>query len=234
MQDILPITQIGSLPFKKIKQAVKYSLRHGKPFLPELPKLDGFMLDWIKELICPSCLSEFCKNEFTTVKIQAPGPATLVMRGYSEDEAVGKIVKYISLIMEPLKAKEIILILDEPGLGQAGFNFEDLWTPIFKSFSVIPGVHCCGNMDWDVIFQSQAIEIISFNASQYDITKYLHYRGGKKIAWGIEKREDVKDFQKGDLITPPCGLSPLEYTVEDCEPVFHNLQQITRELLLGL
>ena len=53
-------------------------------------------------------------------------------------------------------------------------------------------------MDWDKLFNSN-VEIISFDASKYDITKYPDYRGSKKISWGVEKQENVRDFQKGDF-----------------------------------
>ncbi len=228
---LLPITQIGSLPYDNVNQAVEYSLKHGIPFLPELPKLEGFVLDWIKNPGNPSCLSEFARNKFTTVKIQCIGPATLVVCGYNKEEAVERVLKHVSVIAKKIEAKEMILFLDEPALGQAGFNFEDLWSSIFQSFPVIPGVHCCGNMDWDILFKSPVIDFISFDATQYDITKYPYYRNGKRIAWGIEKREDVKDFQNGDLITPPCGLSPLKYTVDDCVLILRKLQNISREFM---
>lgn len=225
------ITQIGSLPYEDVSQAVKYSLKHDIPFLPELPKLGDVMLDYIKNPGILSCLSAFKKYQFSTVKIQCVGPATLIMSGYSEDGALARISEHIFAIIEGLKAEEIILFLDEPALGQAGFDFQSLWAPIFESFSVIPGVHCCGTMDWDVLFNSPIIEIISFDASQFDITRYPHYRGDKRIAWGIREREDVKDFQKGDLLTLPCGMSPPSYVVEDCNPVLGKLRQIAKELV---
>lgn len=225
------ITQIGSLPYKDVSQAVKYSLKHDIPFLPELPKLGDAMLDYIKHHGKLSCLDEFKKHQFEIVKIQCVGPATLIISGYSQEEALEKICEHISVIIKGLKAREIILFLDEPALGQLGFNFQELWAPIFETFKVIPGVHCCGNMDWDVLFKSPLIEIISFDASQFDITKYPCYRGDKRIAWGIKEAKDVRDFQKGDLLTLPCGMSPIKYTTKDCEPALKKLKRISKLLL---
>ena len=181
------ITQIGSLPYKDVKQAVRYSLKHDIPFVPELPLLGDSMMEYIKNPGHLSCLAEFKKYTFEVVKGQVVGPSTLVMAGYEPSDAVDRINRHAEKILDGLKAKEIILILDEPALGQAGFDFEELWAPIFESLNVkvVRGVHCCGNMDWDKLFQSKLIEIISFDASQFDITKYHYYRNGKLIAWGV-------------------------------------------------
>ncbi len=79
-------------------------------------------------------------------------------------------------------------------------------------------------MQWDVLFEAE-IDLISFDASRYDITKYYSDRKGKRIAWGINSAEDIKDFRKGDLITPPCGMPHQSFTEEDCE---EKLFQLTR------
>lgn len=92
-------------------------------------------------------------------------------------------------------------------------------------------MHCCWHMDWDILFKSPLIEYISFDASQYDVTSYPHYRGDKKIGWGMRGRKHVKDFKKGDLIHLPCGMSPLKYKTRDCEPKLKMLQQVRDELL---
>ena len=53
------VTQIGSLPYDDVEQAVEYSLRHDIPFLPELPKLGDAMLEYAKEPGKLSCLRRF-------------------------------------------------------------------------------------------------------------------------------------------------------------------------------
>ncbi len=210
----LKVTQIGSLPLRDPKKAVAYSLRHDIPFLPELPLLGDAMLSYIKRPGELSSLSQFKKHAFEVVKIQVVGPATLILAGYDPDEALLRIFRHVEVILDGLKAKEIILFLDEPALGQAGFDYEELWAAIFSDFPVIRGVHVCGNMQWDLLFRSKTVEIISFDASRYDITLY-YPRNEKKIAWGITDPSQVRDFQPGDLLTPPCGLSPALYTEED-------------------
>ena len=225
------ITQIGSLPYEDVDEAVEYSLRHDIPFLPELPKLGDAMLDYIKSPGHLSCLSTF-KQKTTgceMVKIQCVGPATLILSGYSEDEAVTKACEHIAALLDGLHVKDIILFLDEPALGQAGFDYKKLWSPLFESFDVTSGVHVCGNMNWDELFCSD-IDIVSFDASTYDITVYPEYRNNKRIAWGIKRREDAKDFRAGDLLTLPCGMGPKLYDTDDCEPSLKRLVEISTHL----
>jgi hypothetical protein len=226
------ITQIGSLPYDDIDQAVEYSLRHDIPFLPELPLLGDAMMDYIKRPGSMSCLETFKRKTagFDTVKIQSVGPATLILDGYDQDEAFSRVYEHISALLEDLDAGNIILFLDEPALGHAGFDYQQLWSPLFQSFEVTSGVHVCGNMNWDELFTSE-LDIISFDASKYDITKYPGYRNGKRIAWGAEAREDVRDFQEGDLLTLPCGMGPKFYSIDDCEKSLNNLLKIYNNLI---
>ncbi len=217
------ITQIGSLPFTDVETAVAYSLRHEIPFLPELTALGDAMLDYVKNPGHLSCLEAFKRHRFETVKVQCIGPATVIQSGYEEDDAISRIYQHVERILDGLQAEEIILFLDEPALGYVGFAYERLWEPLFESFPVIRGVHICGNMQWDHLFDAK-IDIISFDASKYDITRYYTARNGKRVAWGVEKPEDVKDFQLGDLITLPCGMPHLAFAQEQAEQRFLQLQ----------
>ena len=223
------VTQIGSLPYTDPAEAVAYSLKHDIPFLPELPKLGDAMLEYIKHPGKLSCLKEFKKHKFDTVKIQCIGPATLMLSGYKEDQALQRIIEHISAMLEGLQAEEIILFLDEPALGHSGVNFRELWQALFANFNVVSGAHVCGNMDWDLMFDS-CLSIISFDASKYDLTKYSRYRSGKRIAWGIENKKQVKDFQQGDLITLPCGLGTPLNTVDTSKAKLKTLLEIAEEL----
>jgi len=222
------ITQIGSLPYEDVDLAVEYSLRHDIPFLPELPKLGDAMMDYIEKPGSLSCLDAFksAVAGLETVKIQCVGPATLILAGYDQDNAVALACQHIDAVLDGLKAENVILFLDEPALGQAGFDYQQLWSALFQSFDVTPGVHVCGNMNWDDMFASE-IDIISFDASKYDITRYPGYRNGKRIAWGVEKSEDVRDFQEGDLLTLPCGMGPKFYSTDDCETALNKLSEIS-------
>jgi hypothetical protein len=225
------VTQIGSLPYDDVNQAVEYSLRHDIPFLPELPKLGDAMLEYTKEPGKLSCLRRFQERVagLDAVKVQCIGPATLILSGYSEDEAISRAYQHITAILDGLRVRQVILFLDEPALGQVGFDYQRLWSALFESFPVTPGVHVCGNMNWDDLFRSN-VEIISFDASKYDITKYPAYRNSKRIAWGVQSRENVKDFQDGDLLTLPCGMGPKFYTPDDCDASLKRLLEISSRL----
>jgi hypothetical protein len=225
------ITQIGSLPLEDTGEAVAYSLKHDIPFLPELPKRGDAMLNYIKDPGNLSCLAEFKKHKFETVKLQCVGPSTLILSGYSEDEAVQRPLEHITAMMDGLEAGEVILFLDEPALGQAGFDYRKIWDALFASFNVVRGIHTCGNMNWDDMFGSN-IDIISFDASKYDITKYSGYRSGKKISWGAEKTGDVRDFKEGDLVTLPCGMGSPAYKPEDCGKNLKKLKEIASDASL--
>ncbi len=218
------ITQIGSLPFADVERAVAYSLKHDIPFLPELTALGDAMLQYIREPGQLSCLEAFKAHRFETVKVQCIGPATLLCSGFEEDDAISRIYNHIEAILDGLVADEILLFLDEPGLCCVGFDYERLWSPLFESFPVVRGVHLCCNMQWDHLFAAP-IDIISFDASAYDITKYYDAsRRETRIAWGIEQLADAADFQPGDLITLPCGMPHMTFTEEQAEERFAILR----------
>lgn len=227
------VTQIGSLPYDSVEKAVEYSLRHGIPFLPELPKLGDSMLDYIKNPGRLSCLTEFKKHSYDIAKVQCIGPATLAFSGnYNEEEAVLQIYTHIDSILKGLNAKETILFLDEPALGHSGNDYEKRWAEIFSCFNVKKGIHVCGLTDFDRLFTAD-IDIISFDASLFDITIYQRYpdfrEKGGRIAWGIANEDDILDFHKGDLITMPCGLGGMNkdtgkpYTEGECEKCLEML-----------
>ena len=226
------VTQIGSLPFSDVATAIEYSLQHDIPFLPELTALGDAMLEYVKRPGTLTCLEAFKKHRFETVKVQCVGPATLIQGQYDEDDAVMRVYQHVEAVLEGLQAEQIILFLDEPALGYVGFDFVRLWEPIFESFPVIRGVHTCGNMQWDQMFAAP-IDIISFDASKYDISKYYTDRGGKRIAWGITDVSQVTDFQPGDLITGPCGLPHLTHSEGDAQERLSTLLQAALTLTAG-
>lgn len=100
-------------------------------------------------------------------------------------------------------AKETILFIDEPYLG----CFGSAYTPINKKDAIdglteftdglkpscsMLGVHCCGNTDWSIFTEAGNIDIISFDAFDFqdkfalyaqDIQGFL--KKGGVICWGI-------------------------------------------------
>jgi hypothetical protein len=221
------ITGVGTLPFTDPKEAVDHVMKYDIPFLPELTKLDESMEKYLKGTGIMSSAEHFAQHSFEMAKMQCVGPVTAMNFGLSEDEATLNIIGHISRHLNYINAKKIILFLDEPVLGHSGLPFERMWENIFEEFDVIRGIHTCGNMMWDKLFNAQ-IEIINFDASQYDITRYYESRE-KKIAWGVQKREDIKDWRSGDLITSPCGLNG--YTVSECESILQNLKEIKKNFV---
>ncbi len=223
------VTQIGSLPFTDVDEAIAYSLTHDIPFLPELTALGDTMTEYIKDPGKLSCLEAFKKNRFDVVKVQCIGPATLIQGRYDEDDAVARVYGHVDALLDRLQAEEIILFLDEPALGYVGFDFVHLWEPIFESFPVRRGVHTCGNMQWDQMFAAP-IDIISFDASKFDITRYYADRNGKRIAWGIDAADQVRDYRQGDLLTGPCGLPHFNHTVDDAHARLVMLRNVAERL----
>jgi len=222
------VTQIGSLPFTDVDEAVAYSLEHDIPFLPELTARGDAMTEYIKTPGNLSCLAAFKRNRFETVKVQCIGPATLIQGRYDEDDAVARIYAHVEAILDGLAAGEIILFLDEPGLGYVGFDYVRLWEPIFESFPVTRGVHTCGNMQWDQML-SAPLDIVSFDASKFDITRYYNERA-RRIAWGIDDASQIRDYRIGDLVTGPCGLPHLTHTPQDAWDRLHLLQRAADSL----
>lgn len=253
------VTGIGSLPFENVKQALKFSLRHPIPFVPELPLLGDELLKYISHPGKLSCLSELARRKFKMLKMQSVGPVTMIASGYSQEEAIEKIVDHIFSLRMKLHVKEAICILDEPLLETASFDYQargwskaryekmnfipvdckKVWEILFEKLfkysylkNMTWGIHVCSNVDWNLLFGLDAIKIISFDASKYGqkLVQSNGYRNGKRIAWGITKQEDILDFREGDLITLPCGMSPYKYKEEDCKPELKKLKRIARKL----
>jgi len=245
------ITQIGSLPYRDVEKAVRYSLKHERlPFLPELPLLGDSMLEYIKNPGQLSCLNEWKEavRGYGIVKIQCVGLVTLIQsKLYDRKDAMARICHHISHIVDNLNVGEIILFSDEPSLYTIDFDFDlkghyEEWLEMVEVIGgniqtpIVTGIHSCGDLTdkkelrrFDCLFESK-IDILSVDASKYDITEYPAYRGNKRIAWGIKKASDVKDFQKGDLLTLPCGMSPEVYSVEDCEKNLEMLLRVSEEV----
>ncbi|MCX5702070.1 MAG: hypothetical protein NTW64_03715 [Candidatus Omnitrophica bacterium] len=110
--------------------------------------------------------------------------------------------------------KKIILFIDEPYLGCFGsaytsINREDVvrnlteLTLELKSKDVLLGIHCCGNTDWSMFTDIEALDIISFDAFGFldkfmlyaeDLNNFLKKGQERFICWGIVP---TQDFQEG-------------------------------------
>ncbi len=160
--------------------------------------------------------SKDMKNAFA-VKGQIVGPMT---HGVITDRADGKLAIYKPELFDAIikngimtarwqiqKLKElhpdVVIFIDEPSLSIIGSGFYsiekdtamDSFREIIKGIidaGGIPGMHCCGNADWEELLGLD-LEIINFDASDDVITdKFInssnlgeYLEKGKAIAWGI-------------------------------------------------
>ncbi|MBI2144669.1 hypothetical protein HYU17_06020 [Candidatus Woesearchaeota archaeon] len=194
------------VPSPEILRSTNMKLKEGIDDIIKAPGILG----------CTAPFKEAVNGHYNTVKVQCPGPATtaqiLMLQhkegDYTIDDAlydaftVAEI--HISASLKDLKVKEAIVFLDEPSLNTAGFDYMSLWSLIFehqgKEFpqvAITSGVHTCCAPDWKIL-ASSPVDIISYDASKWDITKdpaYRQSRKGKRIAWGIKKPEDIRDYQ---------------------------------------
>jgi len=151
------------------------------------------------------------------IKCQVTGPFTFCS---GITDAQGKIILHDAVLMQAMvkglgmKAlwqleyfkkfgKKMILFFDEPyltGVGSAytPVNRNDVMdiyselTDALKSQGSLIGIHCCGNTDWSMLTDTAGIDIINFDAFNFqerfvlyaDNLKRFLKRGGI-ICWGI-------------------------------------------------
>jgi methionine synthase II (cobalamin-independent) len=165
-------------------------------------------------------------------------------------------------------AENTIIFIDEPILSALGstsyisVNSEETLrllkeiSDAIRNSGGIPGIHCCGNTDWQLVIKSR-VNIISFDAYGYidtisfypsDFTEFL--KNGGYLAWGIVpttdslKEENVdslkKRFQDGveklskfipkDLLLSRVFLTPScgtgSRSIEETLKIFHLLKSL--------
>lgn len=156
------------------------------------------------------------------IKGQVTGPITF---GLAAKDETGKDIIHNDLIFDAIKKglamkgcwqvnilKElglpIIIFLDEPGLVTIGSAYSTLvrddiikaWNEaidLLHNEGAIVGIHCCGNTDWSLLFESM-IDIISFDAYGFLDKIFLYTSGlerflsrGGVLAWGIVPTTDT-------------------------------------------
>lgn len=156
------------------------------------------------------------------IKGQVTGPITF---GLTAKDEAGKDIIYNDIIFDAIKKglamkgcwqvgifKELglpmIIFLDEPGLVSIGSAYSTLgrddiigaWNEVIDLLhheGAIVGIHCCGNTDWSLLFESM-IDIISFDAYGFLNKIFLYRQGlerflsrGGSIAWGIVPTTDT-------------------------------------------
>jgi methionine synthase II (cobalamin-independent) len=166
------------------------------------------------------------------IKCQVTGPFTTAAAINDQD---GKSLLYDKVFMEVIikglaaKAlwqinlfkkfgKKIILFFDEPYLSAFGsaytpLNREDVISGFselisgFKSKDVLVGAHCCGNTDWSIFTDTAGLDIINFDAFDFqdkfvlyspDLEKFLE-KGGS-VCWGVVPTEGFSDKISPDTL----------------------------------
>lgn len=160
------------------------------------------------------------KNElpmgFRFIKGHITGPLTA---GISFKDETGKYIIHNELLFDAvvkglaMKAawqiqelkqfgKPVIIFIDEPAMESLGSAFSAVSPEVvaeklneiidtIHELGSLAGIHCCGNADWTMIFNTK-VDIVNFDAFAYmdkvllypgDIKKFLN-RGGA-LAWGI-------------------------------------------------
>jgi len=110
------------------------------------------------------------------------------------------------------------MFIDEPYLGSFGsaytpINKEDViallseFSQGLKANDVLLGVHCCGNTDWSIFTEAEDIDIISFDAFDYQ-DKFVLYADDIKgflkragiICWGIVPAQGFTGEENVELL----------------------------------
>jgi len=132
-------------------------------------------------------------------------------------EAVAKHLRLKAAWQERELAKfapKTIMIIDEPYMASYGSTSvsltrdqaTDLLGEVLAGLEGIKGVHCCGNTDWSILFNS-SVDIVSLDAYDYseklasyqeDIARFLA-RGGI-IAWGIVPTSAIAETETVDSL----------------------------------
>jgi len=166
------------------------------------------------------------------IKCQVTGPFTFCA-GITDEE--GRIILHDAVLMQAmvkglgLKAlwqleyfkkfgKKMIMFFDEPYLTGVGSAYTtvtrndvmDVYSELadtLKSQGSLIGVHCCGNTDWSMLTDTAGIDIINFDAFNFqerfvlyadNLNRFLK-RGGI-ICWGIVPTQEFNFSQKPELL----------------------------------
>lgn len=113
--------------------------------------------------------------------------------------------------------KPVIIFIDEPVMETLGSGYSAVSSEMvpeklneiidaIHELGGIAGIHCCGNADWSMIFNTR-VDIVNFDAFGYmdrvllytgDIKKF--YARGGALAWGIVPTGMVTQGQTADML----------------------------------
>ena len=136
--------------------------------------------------------------------------------------------------------RPVIIFIDEPAMESLGSGFSAVSPDVvaeklneiiavIHEQGGIAGIHCCGNADWPMLFQSE-VDIVNFDAFGY-MERVLLYPGdikafydrGGSLAWGIVPTGAFTGNETAELL-----LTKLEAGMKRLES-----QGIARETILG-
>ena len=125
--------------------------------------------------------------------------------------------------------KPIIIFIDEPAMESLGSAFSAVSSEVVSEklneiidtiheLGGIAGIHCCGNADWPMIFNTR-VDIVNFDAFGYmekvmlypgDIKKF--YSRGGALAWGVVPTGAFTGSETADLLVAKLesGMKRLE------------------------
>ncbi|MCX5693856.1 MAG: hypothetical protein NT014_01785 [Candidatus Omnitrophica bacterium] len=166
------------------------------------------------------------------IKCQVTGPFTFCS-GVTDSD--GKAILHDEVLMQAMvkglsmKAlwqlehfkkfgKKMIMFFDEPYLTGVGSAYTpvnrndviDVYTELtdaLKSQGSLIGIHCCGNTDWSMLTDTAGIDIINFDAFNFqerfvlyadNLNRFL--KKGGVICWGIVPTQEFNTTQSPELL----------------------------------
>jgi methionine synthase II (cobalamin-independent) len=140
--------------------------------------------------------------------------------------------------------KPVIIFIDEPAMESLGSGFSAISSEVvaeklneiidtIHELGGIAGIHCCGNADWPMIFNSR-VDIVNFDAFGYmekvmlypdDLKKFFD-RGGA-LAWGIIPTGAFTGAETADIL-----ITRLEAGIERLESYGIARKTILRQSLI--
>jgi methionine synthase II (cobalamin-independent) len=171
------------------------------------------------------------KDDVVRIKGQLTGPFSM---GLGLRDETGKAVIYnpaffdivkkalhlkarwmISMMRDALPDKEIIIFFDEPhmvsfGSAYVSISREDailLFNEVFTGIGARRGVHCCGNTDWSVLFNT-VVDIVNYDAFNFldtifyypeDLKRFIG-RGGWMAPGFVPSSDEVLTFSEDQVL----------------------------------
>lgn len=192
------------------------------------------------------------QNEVKFIKGQLTGPFSM---GFGLKDEKGKPVLYndsffdiikkalnmkakwmVSAIKAAYPEKDVIIFFDEPymvSFGSAYISISKektvaLFNEVLEGIEAKSGVHCCGNTDWSVLFNTN-VDIVNYDAFNFletifyyreDLTGFLK-RGGWISPGFIPSSEEVLGISRDDIskllarFTEQMGTLPVKSESKD-------------------